>query len=321
MKILLRGDLGMRLYNIYYICKSVYEDINQFTSIIPSNATQKMTSWISYKKALMNLSTIDFIKNDVMSAYNVLNPIDREKTAPEVGAVIYNELVRKNVIILSKISAVIDLYESMKGGTSQPGIDIKIPKCDSLKDYIEILKEIDFIINQCPYLRSENEKIEYKGTDVGSDWITFAILVSGAATTGFVILNNLAAIMNKVISLMSNKKVFDMQEETYKTMLLKNEVTQETINAFEKMKEITYKQYVDELQEELGKVSDGEEEGKVAKSLEKMANLIDKGVEILTSIETPKEIKVLFPYTESQQSLPDGLLKYLEDKATQKKSK
>lgn len=321
MKILLRGELSMRLYNIYYICKSVYEDINQFTSIIPSNATQKLTSWISYKKALINLSTLEFIKDDVVSTYNVLNPIDREKTSPEVGAAIYNELVRKNVIILSKISAVIDLYESMKDGISQPGIDIKIPKCDSLKDYIEILKEIDFIINQCPYLRNENEEIKYKGTDVGSDWITFAILVSGTATTGFVILNNLASIMNKVISLMSNKKVLDMQEETYKTMLLKNEITQETINAFEKMKEITYKKYVDELQDELGKVSNGEEEGKVAKSLEKMSNLIDKGVEILTSIETPKEIKVLFPYTESQQSLPDDLIKYLEDKAIQKKNK
>ena len=107
-----------------------------------------------------------------------------------------------------------------------------------------------------------------------------------------------------------------MQDEILKTMQSKNEATQETVDAFKKMKKITYKQYVDELQNELGRLENGEEEGKVAKSLEKLANLLDKGVEIHTSIETPKEIKVLFPFVETQQTLPDSLLKYIEDKAS-----
>lgn len=141
--------------------------------------------------------------------------------------------------------------------------------------------------------------------------------MSSTVSASFVILNNLATLMNKAVALMSNKKVLDMQEETYKTMQLKNEITQETIDAFKKMKEITYKSYVDELQDELGELKDGDEEGRVSKSLEKLANLIDKGIEIHTSIETPKEIKVLFPFVETQQTLPDGLLKYLEDKSSQ----
>ena len=108
----------------------------------------------------------------------------------------------------------------------------------------------------------------------------------------------------------------DGRDEILKTMQSKNEATQETVDAFKKMKKITYKQYVDELQNELGRLENGEEEGKVAKSLEKLANLLDKGVEIHTSIETPKEIKVLFPFVETQQTLPDSLLKYIEDKAS-----
>lgn len=165
--------------------------------------------------------------------------------------------------------------------------------------------------------KNENEEIKYTGTDVGSDWITYSIIVTGTVSASFVILNNLASIINKAISLMSNKKILDMQEETYKSMQLKNKITQEIIDAFEEMKKITYKKYVDELQDELGKLENGEEEGKVSKSLEKLANLIDMGVEIQTSIETPKEIKELFPFKEPQQSLPDNLLKYIEDKASQ----
>ena len=214
------------------------------------------------------------------------------------------------------MQGVVDLYESMHDGISQPGIDIKIPSCESLKDYIKILDDIDFIITQCPYLRNENEDIKYRGTDVGSDWITFAIIMSSTVSASFVVLNNLASLMNKAIQIKSNKKVLDMQDEILKTMQSKNEATQETVDAFKKMKKITYKQYVDELQNELGRLENGEEEGKVAKSLEKLANLLDKGVEIHTSIETPKEIKVLFPFVETQQTLPDSLLKYIEDKAS-----
>lgn len=220
-------------------------------------------------------------------------------------------------MLITKIRAVIDLYESMRDGISQPGIDIKIPTCDSLKDYINILDDINFIITQCPYLKVENEEIKYKGTDVGSEWITFIIVMSSTVSASFVILNNLATIVNKAISLISNKKVLDMQEEIFQSMQLKNNIAKETIDVFEEMKRITYKKYVDELQDELGKLENGEEEGKVSKSLEKLANLIDKGVEIHTSIETPKEIKVLFPFVETQQTLPDGLLKYLEDKSSQ----
>lgn len=132
-------------------------------------------------------------------------------------------------------------------------------------------------MEQCPYLRNNDEELQYRGTDVGSDWITFAVVATGVATGTFCILNNLAALINKAIALKSNKKVLDMQEETYKAMKMKNEITRETIDAY-------------------------------------------KGVEIYSSIETPKEIKVLFLFSDTQQTLPDNLIKYLEDKVITEKT-
>lgn len=307
----------MRLYNVYYICKAALNGLKELKILNLSNGGVRLNGWEICKQSLESLFSIDFVKKDAQYLYNVLNPIDREKSQPEIGTNTYNIFMPAHANLKTRIEGVIDLYESMRDGISQPGIDIKIPSCDSLKEYIKILDDIDFIFTQCPYFINENEKIKYKGTDVGSDWITFAIIISSATSAGFVILNNLASIMNKVITLASNKKILDMQDEMLKTMQLKNEASQETISTFKIIKENIYKKYVDELQDELGSLKDGEEEGKVSKSLEKLINLMDKGVEIHTSIETPKEIKVLFPFVETQQSLPDSLLKYLEDKTSQ----
>lgn len=317
MKVLLNGDLNMRLYNIYYTCKAALNGLKQIKEESLQNGAKRLDGWSIGKQALESLFNIDFIKNDANKLYNILSPIDREKEKPDIGSNTFNEFAVAYKKLIAKLESVVALYESMRDGTSKPGIDIKIPTCDSLKDYINILDDINFVITQCPYLKDENEEMKYIGTDVGSDWVTFAIVMSSAVSAGFVILNNLASIMNKVISLKSNKKVLDMQEEMLQSMKLKNNIAKETLDTFEEMKKITYKKYVDELQDELGKLKDGDEEGRVSKSLEKLANLIDKGVEIHTSIETPKEIKVLFPFAEPQQSLPDGLFKYIEDKASQ----
>lgn len=284
------------------------------------NGAKRLSGWSIGKQALESLFTIDFIKDDANKLYNILSPIDRENPNPDIGYNTFNEFVTSYKKLIAKLEGVVDLYESMRDGISKPGIDIKVPTCDSLKDYINILDDINFVITQCPYLKDENEEIRYIGTDVGSDWITFAIVMSSTVSASFVILNNLASIMNKAISLKSNKKILDMQEEILMSMQLKNNIAKETMDAFEEMKKLTYKKYIDELQDEIGKLKDGDEEGRVTKSLEKLANLIDKGVEIHTSIETPKEIKVLFPFVEPQQSLPDSLLKYIEDKALQNSS-
>ena len=102
-------------------------------------------------------------------------------------------------------------------------------------------------------------------------------------------------------------------------MQVKNEVASETLDVFKTMKRITMEGYVKELESELGELKDGEERGKVEKSLEKLAELIDKGVEIYSSIETPNEVKALFPMSENNVLLPDNIIKLLEEKSGENK--
>ena len=80
-------------------------------------------------------------------------------------------------------------------------------------------------------------------------------------------------------------------------------------------------QAVKEIEEQNleNKLSDGEERGKAEKSLEKLAELMNKGVEIYTSIDTNKDIQVLFPTIDGGETLPSDIMKYLEDKKQEKR--
>lgn len=301
----------MRLYNIYYLCKEAYRQLNVLTPVHNNDGSYTLNSWHICKNGLEALFDIDFLKEEAKDAYNSISVIDRADISPKISSSIFNRFHDIYKKIIDKLKAIIDLYESVRNSNVSPGIDIKIPHCDKLRDYIDILRDIEFIVEQCPYLKSESEELQFSGTDVGSDWITFAIV---GIPTSFYILNNIASLVNKAIALKSNNEIWKQQEELLETMRMKNEVSQETIDAFKKMKSLTLKTYVDELQSEIGAVADPEEEAKVAKSLEKLSALIDKGVEIYSSIDTPEEIKVLFPFNEKQALLSESAVKYLEDK-------
>ena len=45
-----------------------------------------------------------------------------------------------------------------------------------------------------------------------------------------------------------------------------------------------------------------------------LVNTMDKCVELYSSIETPKEIKVLFPFEKDTAILPDNITKLIEEK-------
>lgn len=303
----------MRLYNIYYICK----DSREITGDLKAEefkrggvGAYRLLNWPEFKETLdvlFNIACLHEVTEDVFSAIPL---IVRSWELPEISVSEFSEL-NKNLCSLNlKLDAIIELYESMNLEETKIGLEVKIPQSDSLSEYIDILHDLDFVFEQCPYCRINDEQLKFTGTDIGSAWLTFALVSEGT----YRLLNNVGKLIDKAIVIKSHFLTLKMQEEELEAMRAKNTVSKETIEVFQQMKKLTYKKYVDELAEEIEPTADGEEEGKVEKSLEKLANLIDKGVEIYTSIETPKEVKAVFPVSDKQEALPDGLIKYLEDK-------
>lgn len=304
----------MRLYNIYYVCASCLPSLDKVKTLEIKNGSAvtgvKIQQWGECKLALNELHKISCLRTYVDNTFGILNDIEKDQEMPSVspdrGRRFMNEL--RN--LRHSVKTVIRLYESMDIGKSQIGIDVKIPKCESLKEYMDYLKEIDFIFTQCPYLLSNEEEIKFNNVDVGSQWLSFFIAASGT----FYILNNLGALVNMAIAIKSNLLLLKQQEEQVKAMQLKGEVMEETVDVFKQMKQKVLDDSVSDLEAEIGELKDGEERGKVGKTLEKMVVLMDKGVEIYSSIQTPNEVKALFPANENNPILPDNIVKLLEKK-------
>lgn len=189
---------------------------------------------------------------------------------------------------------------------------MKIPKCDSFKEYIQYMKDIDFIFSQCPFISQSEEEIVFNTVDVGSMWLSF--FIKAQAGKHF-ILSTIAKLSEIAIRIKSNYTVTKMQDEMLETMKQKNEVAQEVIDVFKKMKDKMLDDAVSEMEAECGISIDNEEDrDRARRSIDTMATLIDKGLEIYSAIETPEEIKVQFPFTENAPILPAGLQKLIEKK-------
>lgn len=308
----------MRLYNIYHLCKE-YEDTFLNFSIRQTsiNNVYKIESWEEYKKGLLIIREIIFLQPYVDALYAIVPVFIRENKHPEIDSVIRKALINSNKQILDKMQAIIELYESLNLGEGLNGVDVKIPKCDSLGEYISYLKDIDFIFEQCPFLQHKDGTIKFKNVDVGSQWLTFLIVATSGTAAVTYILKNLAMLLDKAIQLKSHLINLREQEEIVRSKKLGNDALESSLEIFEHLKKHYLTEAVNGLEDNNieNPLKDGEERGKVEKSLEKLSGLLEKGVEIYASIDTDKDIQVLFPALSDHVELPGNILKLIENKS------
>ena len=309
----------MKLYNIYYLCKNCI-DICQELNISRKKDTADyyIENWSEYKKILEQLQKIELFSNITYSIYRLVPSMVVDKIQPIISAERKDSILGYNNNLVLMMQTVIDLYDSMNLKMDGKGIDIKIPECNDLKEYMAYLKELDFVFCNCPYLLCENEKIKFSSVDVGSNWLTFIIEISVAAGvvawTGSIILKNLAAIMDSVLVLKSHLVSIKRDEQLLRLSEKKGDLIDSELEIFDKLKKIYINQATESLESQLGEISDPEDKTKLEKSLEKLSNLLDKGIEIQASIDLPLDVQLLFPEVLEQQKISSDILKYLEEK-------
>lgn len=304
----------MKLYNAYYICKNCIEDLRNITveekkTANRNETTYVLNNWGKIINSLEIISEIVYLKENVDKVYYSVPALSRTKEAPVVSASVKNEVIKHIKVLIDKVQVIIDLYETIDEKEKDLGVDIKIPKCDSLEEYINCLKDINFVFTQCPYLIDQESKLEFRGTDVGSIWLTFAVI-----GTGTLILNNIAKLIDSAIKIKSHWTTYKQQEEMLETMKQKNEIGDDVIEVFKKMKSQCLQECAESVEAELGQLKDGDEQGRLKKSLEKLSILLDKGVQIYSSIDAPKEIQALFPEVEENKAITEKIMGFLEKK-------
>lgn len=306
----------MRLYGMYCICKKNVNAVRKMTiSTRQGNGGvyKYIDNWREISNVLKEVGKVYPLREYVREMYDAIPAIYQDQNKFDMSPNVADSFVEARKKLVSSMETIIRLYESTnldKSGKAAYGFDVKMPKFEDLGEFSDCLKDLDFIVKHCPYLKGDGD-IKFGSVDVGSIWLTF--IVAGAAATKILI--NFGKIVDKAVKIKSHMITVRMQEEALHSVELKNEIAAEVLDAFKKTNKVITQNCVKELEKELGKLQDGEEEDKVGRCLEKMGYWMDKGMQIYSAIDSPSEVKDVFPAQEEVNFLSNDLMKLLETKS------
>lgn len=313
----------MRLYNIYYLCKTSIDEIRDIhLEKIQIGETREydynVKNWNNLFMCCEVLVQIDFLKEDIEKLLTYMDEASDNKLSNylRMTPMIAKSFEEYRKKIISKMELVIELYQSLGIEDSEIGIDIKIPKCYSLREYMQFVKDIDFVFSQCPLISQCNETINFNTVDIGSMWLSFVIKsVVGSS----IILNVIAKMVDIALKIRTRSIINKQQEEVLEALRQKNEVGAEVIEAFEKLKKAMLDESVKELEKECNtEIKDPEDRDRAGRTLEILSIIIDKGVEIYSAIGVSKEIQAQFPFKEDSPIITEEFQKLIEDKEKNK---
>lgn len=301
----------MKLYNAYRLCK---QNITFLESAYASKDDKVgvfiIHNWIVIKQHLEHIKKIPSFRKFVNDYIDSVPVLVRENVSPQIDPSTAGKINAKLKVITSKMETIIELYESMKISSGGNGIDIKMPPCEYLDDYISYLHEINFIFTQCPFLQCEGEVLKFESVDVGSNWLKLTI----AATTTCMLLNHTVALIDKALIIRSHYTSLKQQEEILRSQQNKNELATEITNSYDFLRSTYMNAVIEQLENDLGELKNPEERDKAERSLEKLADLLDKGCEIYATLDAPEDVQALFPEIQGNLELPDNIINYLEEK-------
>lgn len=302
----------MRVHEMFYLVNKALEawvdpsfHERRAGSEVVSYSCQNAEDIVSLLKPLMPFQVI---KEQIDIIYGTHDTFYKGKP----GALTKNEK-DKIVTSMQKIKSILLTMQSMCKALGVDldscGFDIKLPPNMTLSELSECTKDLNHIFTQCPLLHSDDEQIQFRGVDVGSMWLTFAIIGVGV-TTAFYILNNIAAMVDKIMIIRSHAAACQQQEELIRQAKLKNDMLQTIVDANKQAIKMLTRQVAEELAAENG-VTSHDDIAHIEGSLSMLKEWVDKGLEVYAAVDAPKEVKAVFPPLEIQ-SLSNFSIKELK---------
>ena len=311
----------MKFRNIYVICRDNYSSIDGISGedvTLNNRSGVCVSGWNNARNALIKLREVDSLKDEADALINSVPEFYVSSDSFNIMRDEWNRIVSAKDTLLRTMDDTVDLYEKMGMDTEERvGLDIKLPKFNDFSEFVKYINDIEFVFTKCPFLQDNNEKLIFENTDVGSTWLTFFVIGGAATVGGSVLLNNIASFVDKCIILRSHFLTTQKQKAELEAQERK-EAEKEVIS---KYIDDLYKNSVDlaikELEETTNytvKNEDGDEFGRIEQCFDKMGSLIEKGLQIRASIDSPNEAQALFEPLEMKYLEIDNALKLLEKK-------
>lgn len=333
----------MKLRDIYFLCKNNYACIYRFIGRVEFSGNNKLQRELSLIKRIEDIENFDSLEEDthiflvdlerVYQATKRLSEIeclhfyirdflDEISIFPfdYVNPVKVNKKTLEKILIarehlLFAIHCIAHLYRNMELDTKEIiGLDIKLPANHDFTEFKNNIDDLEFIFTKCPFFQHESESLKFQNVDVGSTWLTFFV-VGASIVTGSILLNNVAAFIDKCLTLRSHYITIEKQ---------KKELEHDNIDRAEKEKMIsylnrTYQKTVDTAIKELEEITnhdieDGDERIRSVQAFERLERLLGKGLQIYSTIDSPEETKALFKPLEMKYLEINKQLRLFEDK-------
>ena len=318
-----KGENTMKLRNIYVICRDNYKAIEQIsaqTVTISGRTGKRVSGWNAGREALLHVQDVSSLRKNVESIIDSVPSFFIMKDSFDIESSEWNQLSARQNTLLLAMNTIIDLYESMgmdKDMDEKAGLDIKLPPYNDFSEFTGYVKDLEFVLTKCPFFNINEEQLKFSNVDVGSSWLTFFVVAGVAVAGGSVLLNNIAAFMDKCIILRSHYLTTQKQKQDLQSEKKAIEHKEAILSYIESIYQKEVDQAIQEMEEITGynvKNRDGDEKARIEMCFSKMGDLIDKGLQIYSTIDSPKETKELFKPLEMKYISADDELKLLTKK-------
>lgn len=287
----------MRLGEMYFKCKSNYNYIKfKFIEILELMKESKgiendKIKYLSEKeiqtKIDILIKEIDNSLSDIIFLPTIHLPENYSDMLTTILSIYH---------LLLALETTIDIYETLQMDVdkTQIGLNIKLPPTDSITEFRKNIEDIEFLFTNCPFIQSEENSIKFQSVDIGSVWLVVGVACI-SITAGSILLNNIVALIDKCMILKSHKLTILKQAQRLEVMKHNEEEKEKLIKNLVKLYQVSVNNVIFEMEESSGYNIESEEDRKKAyQSLEILGKLLDKGLQIHASIESPDEIKALF---------------------------
>jgi len=289
----------MRLQEIYSVCQQACESWRDL-----SFDEKKATGGVVY----FTLKNLDEVK----MLLQLLEPLpfltqsidDIKKTSPgfnQLGGIATFDSTAKNNLsasynrLKSKITTIVDLFESIEYKKQADGFDIKLPPDISLLDLSKCARDLNTVFSTCPLLSKEGCSVSLAAVDVGSIWLSFVI--GGVAVAS--VIGIVAALVDKALIIRSHYLTTQEQAERIKSLHMGNEALEQANNINQEIGKQLLNHVCQDLADE-HKVDDPEDFERLKNSVKLLSDWMSKGMEIYAAVQAPTEVKAVFPPVETQ---------------------
>ena len=309
----------MRLSKAYEICQREKEQIKVYVNSIAKYYYDRTSDKNAYPKcAKLCQEFYTYVKENLSSIPYIAQILDTlskeiENMTYENSGIVIDSIYEVN----QRVDCVISMYELENYNEKNIGLDVKIPKIDNITELKKFIDGLEFVLTKCPFFQSNEESLKLLSVENGSIWLIFGVVgaVGASVTVGSVLLNNIAAFIDKCFVIKSHKLTCEMQKQQIQNEEMEQKEKEELFKSIDKLYKIAVKNVIKDMEASTGhQMQDGDEQGRAEQSFDKMIKMLDQGLQIHSSINSPEEVKALFKPLEMHYLSIERGLERIEEK-------